>query len=395
MSSYDIDYMSLARRAVAHLEKRSTDQADSIMELPIEAYLDPERYEREVNIVFRHLPLAIALSLELPEPGSYLARNIMDVPVLLVRGDDGTARAFLNVCRHRGAPVVETERGVARRFVCPYHAWSFDTQGRLTGVYGADTFGDVSAETHSLTPLFCAERSGLLWVVLTPGVDFDIDAWLGGFARELDTLQLNDWHLYDQRDIAGPGWKVTWDGYLEAYHHNTVHPETVGKYTIGNLLLHDAWGPHQRIAFGRRSLSQMQQQEESEWQPREHIRLIHSGFPNLSISGVLGDHCLVTQVYPGATPDTTITRQTVLAARKPETAEEKAATETFSAMVLKAVRDEDYRIGLKVQAGLKSGANKVFTIGRNEIAVQHYHRWVARMVENYEANGGVIRAWET
>lgn len=384
MNTYETDYMSLARRALAHLDKRSTDQAPSTLELPVEAYLDPERLQREIDVVFRRQPLAVALSLELPEAGSFRAETLMGVPLLLVRGKDGVARAFLNVCRHRGAPVVEAPKGVVQRFVCPYHAWSYDTQGRLTGVYGADTFGDTSPETHSLVELFCAERSGLIWVILTPGVTADIDAWLGGFADELNTLKLHDWYLYEQREIKGPGWKVTWDGYLEAYHHNTLHPETVGRYTIGNLLLHDAWGPHQRIAFGRRTLSQMKGRPESEWNPREHIRLIHSGFPNLSISGVLGDHCLVSQVYPGDTPDTTITRQTVLAARKPETDEQREATATFSAMVLKAVRDEDYRIGFQIQAGLSSGANKVFTIGRNEIALQHYHNWVARLVAEHE-----------
>jgi hypothetical protein len=78
--------------------------------------------------------------------------------------------------------------------------------------------------------------------------------------------------------------------------------------------------------------------------------------------------------------DTTLTRQTVLAARAPTTPEEKAATETFSAMVLQAVRDEDYAMGLRIQAGLRSGANEEFLYGRNEPAVQNYHRSIARFM---------------
>ena len=377
------DSTALARRALTHLRNRTTDQAASTMDQPIEAYRDPARHTREVERLFRHLPLALALGIELPGPKSFRAMTVMDVPVLLVRGEDGVARAFLNVCRHRGAQLCQPGSGTAARIVCPYHAWQYDLQGKLIGLYGAATFGDVDARTHSLTELSCAEHSGLIWVLLTPGESFDITQWLGAFAAQLDTLNLDRWFLYDQREIPGPGWKVAWDGYLEAYHHNTVHVNTVGRFTIGNLSLHDTWGPHQRIVFGRRTLSELQEQPEAGWdQPEQHIRRIHLGFPNLAISGVLGDHCIVSQVFPGPTPETTITRQSILAARAPVTPEQKEATESFSQVVLSAVRDEDYVIGAGVQAGLKSGGNRSFIFGRNEPAVQHFHKTVAQFMDN-------------
>jgi phenylpropionate dioxygenase-like ring-hydroxylating dioxygenase large terminal subunit len=216
--------------------------------------------------------------------------------------------------------------------------------------------------------------------MLTPGVTFDIDQWLGGFAAELDTLALDKWHLHTQREITGPGWKVTMDGYLEAYHHNLVHPDTVGQYTVGNLLVLDTYGPHQRLTFGRKSLAGLDDLAESEWDPGEHIRLIHSGFPNLSVSGILGDHCLVSQIFPASTPERTTTLQTVLVAQRPVDAAALQATEAFSDLVLRAVRDEDYRIGQGIQDALHAGANEQFLFGRNEPAVQNYHRWVARFM---------------
>jgi phenylpropionate dioxygenase-like ring-hydroxylating dioxygenase large terminal subunit len=373
--------MALARRALAHMKARTTDQAEGTMALPVNAYLDADRYRHEVDRIFRRLPLALALSIELPQPKNYRAMSVLGVPVILVRGEDGAVRAFINACRHRGAPVCADGSGKVERFNCPYHAWSYDDHGRLVAMYGSTTFGDVDRGKLGLTELPCAERAGLVWASLTPDAAFDIDEWLGGFAQELETLQLKNWHLCEQRDIPGPGWKVTWDGYLEAYHHNTLHANTVGKYTIGNLMLQDSYGPHQRIVFGRRSLRELDETPEASWEPEKHIRLIHSGFPNLSISGVLGDHCLVSQVFPGPTPDVTVTRQTVLAAKEPKTDEEKKATAGFSAMVLQAVRDEDYDIGFKIQAGLAAGGNKEFVFGRNEPALQHYHRWVARLAE--------------
>jgi phenylpropionate dioxygenase-like ring-hydroxylating dioxygenase large terminal subunit len=370
----------LVKRAIERHRARSTDQAEAPMTMPVSAYQDPFRYKHEVDRIFKRLPLALALSIELKEPGSFRTMEVVGVPVLIARGQDGVARAFVNACRHRGAPVCEAKSGKADRFTCRYHAWSYGHSGDLIAMYGSSTFGDIDRKAFGLTPLPCAERCGLIWVALKPDVPFDIDAFLGDFAGQLNSLKLESWHLYDQREIDGPGWKVALDGYLECYHHNTLHADTVGKFTIGNLLLHDTYGPHQRITFGRKSLIDIMDKPEAEWgDPEQHVRLIHGCFPNLSISGILGDHCLVSQIFPGPTPDVTLTRQSVLSAKEPKTPEEKAATETFSRITLQAVRDEDYAIGLKIQKGLDSGGNKEFVFGRNEPALQHYHKWVARL----------------
>ena len=368
----------LAQRALVHFNAGTTDQAPEQMRVPVTAYNDEQRYACEISNVFRGLPLALALSIQLPDAGSYLALTVMETPVLIVRGKDGIVRAFLNVCRHRGAALCKDGTGKAPRFVCPYHAWSYDREGKLVGMYGKATFGDVDADELSLTALHCEERAGIVWVCLTPGKTFDLGSWLGDFVGPLETLNLEDWHIHDQRDIPGPGWKVVLDGYLEVYHHDSVHGQTVGQYTIGNLLVHDTYGPHQRLVFGRKSLPAMNELPEAEWDTADYIRIIHSVFPNISISGVVGDHCLFSQVFPGPTPETTITKQFVLSAKKPETPQELEQTETFSRMTLQAVKDEDYAIGATIQAGLKTKANKDFIFGRNEPALQHYHRMVER-----------------
>jgi len=370
----------LTRRALAHYRAGTTDQAPSTMAIEIDAYLDPARYQREIDRVFRQLPLALALSLELPQAGSYRALNVLEVPVLIVRGKDGVARAFLNACRHRGARLCAPGSGTARAFTCPYHAWNYGDRGELISRYAADTFGEVDHATLGLTPLPCAERAGLVFVTLTPGLEMDIDVWLGEFAPELGTLKLDAWHIFEQRELEGPGWKVALDGYLEAYHHNSLHGRTVGKMTVGNLLVLDTFGPHQRLTFGRKTLGELLEQPEAAWDVSTHIRLIHNCFPNLSVSGILGDHCLVSQIFPGRTPDTTLTRQTVLVAQPPLGDEAQAASRLFSDMVLQAVRDEDYVVGFTIQEGLRSGANREFLFGRNEPAVQNYHRTIARLM---------------
>ena len=382
MAYTDDAIRDLTRRVFGLWQDNTTDLAPDVMRQSVDAYLDQERFEYEVERIFKHLPLALALSSELPAPDTYKAMDVMGVPVLLTRGADGAARAFLNVCRHRGSPLCEAgSAGSAQRLSCPYHAWSYDTAGDLVGMFGAHTFGDVDRDHLSLTPLACAEKAGFVFASLTPGITFDIDAFLGDFTPYVAALDLDQWHIFEQRTLDGPGWKVAWDGYLEGYHQERLHPKTVGLNTIGNLMAHDTWGPHQRIVFGRKSLPKLVDQPEDEWDLDEHIRLIHSIFPNVSISGILGDYCLLSQLFPGPTVDTSLTIQTVLCRHEPSTDEERETAEQFSALVLQAVRDEDYWVGFQIQNALKSGATAEVLFGRNEPSLQHYHHAVERYAE--------------
>ena len=372
----------LAARAFKHFHNKTTDQADAPMRLPVENYYDADQYDREIDKIFRKRPIASALSLELPSANTYAAKSIAGIPLLITRDKNGDVRAFLNVCRHRGAVLCEPSSGRKTRFSCPYHSWTFDNTGALIGIYGEASFGEIDRDSFRLTELYCVERCGLIWVCLTPDLTFEIDDWLDGIADQLETLGLSNWHLFEQRDIDGPGWKVTLDGYLEVYHHDTVHRATVGDYTIGNLLVHDTFGPHQRLTFGRKTLADIDAPPDDPNEAERHIRIIHSVFPNLSISGIVGGFCLVSQVFPGKTPETTVTRQSILCSEAPDTEEKLNAVKEFSAMTLQAVQEEDYKIGFSIQSAIKSGANKEFVFGRNEPGLQHYHRTVAKIMGN-------------
>ncbi|MFL2503006.1 MAG: aromatic ring-hydroxylating dioxygenase subunit alpha [Luminiphilus sp.] len=375
------DALDLAKRALQHFNEGSTDRAPSQMRIPLSAYIDEARFTAERQAVFFESPIAVALSLELPEAGDFQTQTVMGIPLLLTRDRDMRAHCFINVCRHRGAKVCLQEKGHQTRFSCPYHAWTYNNQGDLIGIYGEDSFGEVDRAAMGLTELACEERAGVVFACLTPGRTFDIDNWLGEFAEKLADQQLADWHLYTERFLDGSGWKATMDGYLEVYHHDSVHGKTVGPHTVGNLLVHDTWGAHQRMAFARKNIQELNERPPESWDnPESFIRVVHSVFPNLSISAILGGQCLVGFIYPGETSNTTITRQLILSATVPESDTETAAVETFSQMTLQAVRDEDYALVATVQGALHSGANESFLIGRNEPAVQHYHKIIAELL---------------
>ena len=133
----------------------------SLYDVPFE-----ELWEREVKEIFHAIPLPVCTSAELANVGDYKAMRVVGREIILVRGKDGHMNAMLNVCRHRAMKLLPGGCGNSRRFTCSYHAWTYDTDGRLTGVPGEDTFGDVDKADYSLVRLACDERAGIIFVGL-------------------------------------------------------------------------------------------------------------------------------------------------------------------------------------------------------------------------------------
>src|SRR4051794_40311030 len=241
-----LDLVTLAKRMLAFHESGTTEQAAGNYRVPAANYIDSDRWQLEMERIFRRVPLPLALSCELREPNSYKALDVLGVPVLITRPANGAPQALLNVCRHRGAIVQEDGCGQARRFTCPYHAWAYDQQGCLAGIYREESFGAVDKGALGLTPLACEERAGIIFVTINAGPAMDIDEWLGDYAAELASLHLESWHVYDRREQPRPPWEVAYDGYLGGDHLASPPKDTLFKETMSNPMAGDADGTPQR-----------------------------------------------------------------------------------------------------------------------------------------------------
>ena len=371
--------LGLAKRLLTHNLNGTTDQADGIMVKPVADYTDNEIIISEVNKIFYDHPVPIALSAEFKENNSYKATKVIDTPLLITKGEDGVVRTFINICKHRGAPVCPEGTGKKSKFNCTYHGWMYNNTGDLVNIFKSDTFGDIDKSKIKLTELFCEERSGFIWACLNPDIKYDLNKWMNGFDAELDDIDLENWHLFKSIKINGPMWKICWDGYTDGYHHHMVHPETVGKNTIVNLIAHDTYGPHQRFAFGLKNIDELSDIEEKDWEPENHLRLIHSVFPNSSISAIQNEHCLVSIIFPSPDLQETVTTQYILCLKEPKTKEEIKKAEEFAELSRAAIIDEDYPINFKIQESIHSKANTEFLFGKNEPIQQHYHNWIEKL----------------
>lgn len=363
----------LARRLLDLHQAGTTTLEEEVYENPVSVYLDEDRFAREQDALFRTSPIVAGFSVELAEAGAYKTIDIAGTPVVVVRGEDGEARAFLNVCRHRGATVVEGT-GCARRFTCKYHAWTYDSGGALVGLPGAAGFAGMDRDHRGLVALPTAERHGLIWVVATPGGGVDLDAHLGPLDAELAELRLDELTYVGTRELpAACNWHVAMDTHTESYHFASLHKDSIGPFTLSDLNVVERFGSSQRLGFGASSLPTLAEVPEDEWNVVPHVQLVYLLFPNCSLL-VTGDHCELFQVLPGPTIDRQVTLQSYYNRVPLDTDEVVAATEFFFEMFHGVVRDEDYPCAEEIQSGLASGANSHLVFGRNEPALHHLHR---------------------
>ena len=375
----------MARHNLAHVAAGTIDRAPAVARLPAAHYLDPERFALEVRRIFRRLPLVLGLSCELRAPGSYKALSAAGVPVLLSRGSDGRLRAFLNACSHRGAQVVPDGSGRARRFVCPYHAWTYDERGALVGVFQSADFGEVDASCHGLTALPAAERAGLVFVTLDPAATLDVDAFLCGYDALLDAFGFADWHLVGRREVAGPNWKIAYDGYLDLYHLPILHKNSFGP-DMPNRALYHAFGPHQRVDSPNPLLKKLEGRPEREWDSRFLLGGVWTIFPHVSIASfdAGGRGVMISQLFPGESALESYTVQNYLMEKPPSDEQREVADKMFG-MLEFVVREEDYATGLRQQRALQSGARSHVLFGRNEGGGQRFHGYTDRLLEMSDA----------
>jgi phenylpropionate dioxygenase-like ring-hydroxylating dioxygenase large terminal subunit len=369
--------VAMAERTIAHNKAGTVHLTESVTTIPASNYFDPERWQREVDMIFKRVPLLLAMTAEIKEVNTYKAIDVVGMPVLISRGADGIARAFVNMCSHRGAQLVDPGVGTARRFACPYHNWTYNQEGDLVGVFKQDDFGQLDTSCLGLTQLPIAERAGLIWVTLSPDSKLDFDAFFAGYDEMLEFCDFTSMNHFGTRILAGPNWKISFDGYVDFYHLPILHKNTFGPDMSPDALFHRV-GPHQRVTGPRGNWAKLEGRPTSEWPDSVLTGGVWSVFPHGSIAGFeIEGHKIyqVARVVPGATADESVTYLDFISTA-PKTDEFIAAANKQIAFLENVVRDEDYATGLKIQRTVKTGAKKVLHFGRNEGGAQYVHGWL-------------------
>lgn len=194
--------------------------------IPRARYTDEAFYQAEIKHVFKRSWLQVGHVSEFKEAGSYRALDLPLAPVVVVRGDDGVLRAFLNACRHRGATVVRSEQGCARALTCPYHSWTYDLSGKLIGYPARDSFPGLVKEDHSLQSLRCELWGGFVFINFDPEAKPLVD-WIAPIARRFGVQAEAPLRIVSRQSwTVDCNWKMAVEAFRESYHVPTVHPAT-------------------------------------------------------------------------------------------------------------------------------------------------------------------------
>ncbi len=372
-------FHQLARRLKVNVARGFPDQAESVLSVPARGYADDAQYQREIEQIFERVPLLVALTCDVPEQGDFVTHTILGRPLLIIRGDDGRARVFINACRHRGAALTEEPFGRKRLFTCPYHAWSYDRQGCLKGVPDRETFGDLGG-IEGLIELPSDELAGAVFASLDVNSTFTARAWLGDeLVRSLEALRLGSMYPYRTTStISSPNWKLAADGYLDGYHIGLLHRNTIGVRAINNRNTYDLFDPHVRIGFAGKSIGQVDTRVEAEWELGEMMSLVHYIFPNVSISGGHKDTVQLSRLLPGpGVAESTAVQHHYF--YEPMSDAMLARAEEKRQVYEQVVRDEDCATIFTINNGLPSVQQGHFVFGRNEPGNQAFHRTVQAM----------------
>ena len=360
-------------RIFTHIDNGTTDLGDTIWKEPVENYYSLERFNAEIALL-RKLPIAYCPSAALPQNGSYIARNASKTPLLVVRGEDGEVRAFINACRHRGMQVANGSGCKKKAFVCPYHAWTYSLEGKLKRIPGEDGFPDLNKDDHGLVEVSAIEKGGIVYVQQDGQIDINsLEKCLNYFT--------DDQEMFQQGEVTDKAnWKLLTETLLEGYHIKSLHRDTFYPYGLDNINLVETFGPNSRVIFPFKRIEKLRDLQPNERKIKGTVTAVYHLFPNASVS-LLSKHSNLTIMEPIAPNQVKLVTYLMT---NPETKGSTANLEDArrdALFVNESGQDEDREAARAIQETVTAPANTHLTFGYFEKAIVNFHSHLSKHLD--------------
>jgi nitrite reductase/ring-hydroxylating ferredoxin subunit len=364
--------IAIAKEIIALIESGEPFQGPESWEADIGRFIDKDRFELEKQKLFLERPQLIALSADIPSMGDYYATDIAGKPILITRGKDGVAKAFLNACRHRGVKLAEG-CGHGAGFTCPYHGWTYNNDGDLISVPSRQSF--EPDQLRGLIALPTHEEIGVIVVHPDPEGHLDFDEFLGPMKGVLEDMDLGSYVLVrSHREPARINWKHAVDGGMEAYHVPFLHPTTF-RTDGGGFLPHKQFGMHHAfITSAGPDILRLRDIPESEWPHSCHWGSVNSIFPNTVIGGGGPQPVLFFQRTEPMEEPGVCNYNYRLYGKPAVTEEDKKIQEAGIELFMKVAFEEDLPTQTSSQIMMEAGAVRSVVFGKREACLTGMHK---------------------
>ena len=359
-----LDEQQTIDRIFTHIDEGTTDLGDTVWREPVENYHSQERFDAEIALL-RRRPVPFCPSAGLPETGSYIARKAAGTPLVVVRGRDGKVRAFINACRHRGMQVASGS-GCSRAFVCPYHAWTYDLEGKLKAIRGPEAFPEVNIEDHGLTEVSAQEKGGIVYVMQEGEINSQmLENNLDYFTPEQEMFQ-------EAEATNKANWKLITETLLEGYHIKSLHKTTFYPYGLDNVNLVETYGANARVTFPFRRIEKLRAIPSDERRADGMLTTVNHVFPNASISA-LSKHSNLTIMEPLSPSSTQMVIYLMTARLATENSISIEDAKRDAIFVNESGQDEDLAAACSIQETVTAQGNSHLTFGLFEKAIVNFH----------------------
>jgi len=369
---------TLGQRALADaLARGEAAMGNRIIELDASVYTDPKRFEAEQRRVFGKLPLVVAPAALIPEGRHAFVHDGFGAPLLVTRDGDDLIHVLANVCRHRGTRLIESAEVVAAKGIaCPYHAWTYGPDGALKGVPRAECFPGLDKDEKHLFEFASVEAGGLIWFARDEGADFGTATALG---PDFDAFGISGLHLYRRNTHhVAANWKLIVDAFLESYHVQRLHADTIAGFFADGITAADQVGPHQRAVVGRADY--LAGIDRDDWaQLRRAVTYTYHLFPS-AILVVSPDYINLLNVMPQSA-GSSLVEDFMLIPEPPATREsEEHWRKSWDLLDGGTFGGEDFRAATLCQQGLSSGLLDAITLGTLESGIAPFHERVEALL---------------
>lgn len=354
------------------------DQLDAGYLLPTEWYADPAIFQAELEAIHRkawHFATHLG---DLSQPGDTYVRNLAGVPIVLTRGEDGEVRGFVNICRHRGHPVV-LESGNRPKLFCPFHGWTYGLDGQLQRTPRSEGDAEFDPKAFGLVPIRTHVWGPMVWANLDLAAP-SFGSWIEGLPQFMAERHLNvEDHVFGFDHVweIPSNWKVFQDNTIECYHCPTTHPEFAsvmemkpelqrfgvgGRYWIHHTI---PFRPHFEGGITTRKVAGRAFEYYYHWIfPTTYIQYAGMGFDVGALDIIAPDRIAFRHIafMPKGTPQEVLDKG----------ARQLAADPTIA---------QDVDLCTRVQAGHASGmAPQARVFPEPEFLLSHYHHVIVDMV---------------